>query len=58
MYRLGAYEDCITKAQEFIQKPYNKLSAAIFSNFMAKTKSQTDKLLTGYMDYLRAKSLL
>jgi hypothetical protein len=38
--------------------PYNNLSAAIFSNLMAKAKSQTDKLLSGYMDYLRAQSLL
>jgi hypothetical protein len=56
--RLGAYEDCLTRAQDFLQKPYNNLSAAIFSNFIAKAKSQTDKLLSGYMDYLRARSLL
>jgi hypothetical protein len=41
-----------------IKKPYNKLSAAIYSNLMARCKSQSDKILSGYMDLLRAKSLL
>jgi hypothetical protein len=56
--RLGAYDDCLNKAQEFLLNPYSTLSAAILSNLLAKCKSQTDKLLSGYMDYLRAQSLL
>lgn len=57
MFRLGAYEDCLGKARMFLGNPYNKLSAAIFSNLMAKCKGQSENLLSGYMDFLRAKSL-
>lgn len=39
-------------------KPYNKLSAAILSNLAAKCKGETNRVLSGYMDLLRSKSLI
>jgi hypothetical protein len=55
---LGAYEDCLSRAEEFLLKPYNNLSAAIFSNLLAKCKGETNRVLSGYFDLLRAKSYI
>lgn len=55
---LGAYIDCLNKSQQYLQNPLNKLSGAIFSNFIAKCKVQNEDILSGYMDFLRAKSQL
>ena len=38
LFGLGAYEDCLDRALEFMETPYNKLSAAILSNMTAKCK--------------------
>lgn len=48
--------ECQTKAQQLLENPLTKLSGAIFSNYIAKCKIQNNEILSGYMDFLRAKS--
>ena len=46
------------KAENYLEKALNKLSSAILSNYLAKSKAENGLLLGGYMDFLRAKSLI
>lgn len=57
-FRLGAYKDCMEKAEDYLEKSLNRLSSAILSNYLAKSKAENGMVLGGYMDFLRAKSLL
>lgn len=56
--RLGAYQDCIEKAEELLKSTANRFSAAILSNYLAKSKAELEMILEGYLDFLRAKGMI
>jgi hypothetical protein len=56
---LGAYQDCLGKAETFLAKVNNNnLVSATLSNYLAKSKAELEMILEGYMDFLRAKAFL
>ena len=57
--RLGAYQDCLSKAEALIAKGVDdELVAASLSNYLAKSRAESGEILEGYMDFLRAKAHL
>lgn len=58
-YRLGAYQDCFSKAEALLSKGVeDELVAASLSNYLAKSRAELGEILEGYMDFLRAKAHL
>jgi len=59
VFRIGAYQDCLNKAESYLPKVNNNhLVSAFYSNYLAKCKAEQDIILDGYMDFLRAKAHL
>ena len=59
LYRLGAYQDCLSKAEALLSKGVeDELVAASLSNYLAKSRAEAGEILEGYMDFLRAKAHL